>query len=584
MRLLIYTFAILMLSSTVFSAQCPTTITQGTTIQCNPVVQYGITWTMSTDEEVGQFITGDYFVIDDGSVTISSVFPAWNGTYNGSQKNPDPSLPVESSQGVHATADGYGAALTTTFPVSLAAGDALLSTIGNASGSQTNWAGIAESYGFVETASILTVLSVDPGANTFRPSSSDRAQRTIKTTDINPAHFPGLSTVGITLPSHVGFGVAEYFERGLQRPWLIYGWDFYGRQIHPMQSMMGYHDYVGTFLGEAMVFMMSDQVTTTAKNGFVQVLIDYCYTALNETGDDLDSSFWASLMAVGGVILGDSDVYNWFIDNPTYNTDRDHEKFFYPDENTYWDDTATSAIIPYGEAWTGYTHPVTGKAPMYCKDQTAQYPQLPYYEHLHPSEWDCADWSFSSCKGEWYRGSAEVAPMVGMTLSLRTIDSISAIDVRSKVRCDACVDYMDRWMDEGYTTNEYLSTGRTFFEEMNLYTVTTNEASDYDSSGSAFVDDMWDTYRVSSPIDGVCGDETAQVDTRSYECTTGASINHIDNQNTTTWDCGPAGGGTVTDNCSAAYSETPGGVVTSVFSGASVIWVNSSGESWGPAE
>src|ERR1035437_3947073 len=52
----------------------------------NSVSQYGITWTFDKTTPVGQFITGDYYVV--GAVTITTIDPAPKPGRNGSMLNP----------------------------------------------------------------------------------------------------------------------------------------------------------------------------------------------------------------------------------------------------------------------------------------------------------------------------------------------------------------------------------------------------------------------------------------------------------------------------------------------------------------
>jgi hypothetical protein len=486
MRLLIYILACLLFSSHALAATCPTTITDGTTVSCNPVVQYGITWTFSTDVTVGQFVTGDYFVV--GSVTVASVSPAWDGSKNGSTLNPAAGLGTQGLDGrIGATVDefSFDAALRTDVTnLSLIAGDSLLSTIGNTDGDPKNnstvrWDGSSESYGFIDAAAILTVVATVPPAGTFRPAYVDRSHTLYNTTDVRYDLLPALSTTGVTLPDHSWGAADAYYSRAFQRPWLYHGPDFLGRQIHPQQNMLGYHENVGLQLGEGMVVLMSDLVSTDTINGFIQVGIDSYHIA---TAKSLDSAIFAQALVLAGVLLDDSDIYNFFTDNIDVSDSRAMEKFFFPSDRA----------IGTSECWTGWDYAANGYAecPMFSKQVGEE------YEHLHPSAWTCYE---PHCKGEVYRTQHDVYPQVSLVLGLILADVQSPVDVMSKMRTPSLLPYITRWMDEGFTTGEYLSTGRTYYEEFQYYKPTTIYSLNYQSGGTAFVDEMWVSYGGMGP-------------------------------------------------------------------------------------
>ena len=93
------------------------------------VTHNGITWTFDTAYSVGNYINGDYWVLDPGAgVTVNSVSPAPTGsdsTYrNGSMVNPS----VTGDSGWQAY-DGrwhFNAALAVAYPKTLVAGQSLV--------------------------------------------------------------------------------------------------------------------------------------------------------------------------------------------------------------------------------------------------------------------------------------------------------------------------------------------------------------------------------------------------------------------------------------------------------------------------
>lgn len=55
--------------------------------QLQEVEQYGITFQFSAPQTVGQFANGDYWIV--GPITLTGTLPAFDGTHNGFEINPD---------------------------------------------------------------------------------------------------------------------------------------------------------------------------------------------------------------------------------------------------------------------------------------------------------------------------------------------------------------------------------------------------------------------------------------------------------------------------------------------------------------
>jgi hypothetical protein len=141
-------------------------------ITCSPpsgatisdITSNGITWTLSAPiatTSVGQFISGDYWII--GPVTISSVSPGWDGTTSGSMVNPVASSNKQGYDNRAAMNFAYDATLRKTFPLALAVGDSLISTVGK-TGTLTGGGAT-----HIADAAVLTCVASDPGADAFRP-------------------------------------------------------------------------------------------------------------------------------------------------------------------------------------------------------------------------------------------------------------------------------------------------------------------------------------------------------------------------------------------------------------------------------
>ncbi len=439
------------------------------------ITQYGITWGFLEPVKYGRFVTGDYYIIaPDQGVTVTSVSPSWNGSLHGSMLNPLP----KGGQAFTTKGYGYDASLQVTFPVKVFPGDALLSSVSETTTVNTWNGGRAGSNDFLETVTILTVLSSAPPEGTFRPCPSDRSQTLHHTSEINTSLLPRKSTRGIVLPSHPRFETVEYFERGLARPWILFGKDWQARTIHPKQQMFNYHQQIGEFLSEASILLMTDLPNLTrVLNGFIQVGIDYYHTGVS------DSATWAMPLVITGILLDDASMYNFWINNPAIRTGRGHEKLYYIGDRQ---EKSSSLIVPKGQTWVEWKNP-EGKYVAFSKQAGDE------YEHLHPSEWTCYK---PHCKSEVYRSQHDVHPMVGMVLSTVLLDRMTNLDVNAMLAHDPIRDYIDRWMTNIWKTTEYDTTGRTYQEEMWHYRDFTVYSYKQGTSGSPFIDAMWERYRV----------------------------------------------------------------------------------------
>ena len=147
------------------------------------ITKDGITWTFSQPALVGQFVTGDYYVVGPVTVTAIDPAPTTSAPYlNGSVVN----LPTANSKSGFDSRlnDGtdeswwFDASLRSYPPISLKPGDALVSSISLAQIHSLPEVMRASdmSASPVQTVSVLTVVSAAPSADAFRPSYCDRSQ------------------------------------------------------------------------------------------------------------------------------------------------------------------------------------------------------------------------------------------------------------------------------------------------------------------------------------------------------------------------------------------------------------------------
>jgi len=449
------------------------TIKDSTPTKSNSLTQFGITWVFSEEVEYGQFISGDYYVVDAGKgITILSASPMNDAGENGSMINPVPG----EGQGFTVSGYNYNSALSVAFPASLEAGDAFLSSISRGDADSQDWSGSRlGSNSKLKTVAVLTVLSEHPPAGTFRPSYSDRGQTLYNTSQINFGVLPE-KAITATSPLHVGFGTLEYFERGMERPWILFGRDWQSRSVHPYENMDNYHEQIGFFLSEASVLLASDIPNKELLiNRFIQVGIDYYYNRS-------DSAIWAWPVVFTGLLLGEPNMYNFWINNPDVRTQRGHEKLYYAEDV---EEKTVSTIVPANETWVDWITPA-GKHVAFRKQVGLE------YEHLHPSEWICYK---PDCKSEVYRAQHDVYPLIGLTLSSILVDKKVGLDVNAMLAHDPIRDYADRWMSDIFNKGRYVASGATYIQEMKDNTSFTIYKYTYGNGGSTFINEMWKTHR-----------------------------------------------------------------------------------------
>jgi len=186
------------------------------------ITKDGITWTFSQPIPIGQFVTGDYYVI--GPVTIIRIDPAPTDSSpyeNGSVLN----LPTTNGRSGFDSRlnDGtdqsgwFDASLRKYPPLTLKPGDALVSLV---SLSQVHslpevMRASDRSASPVRTVSVLTVLAAEPSADAFRPSYCDRTQTIYHADALHRELLPSLEPPN---PSHTP-SLAQ-FEAWYRRPWI----------------------------------------------------------------------------------------------------------------------------------------------------------------------------------------------------------------------------------------------------------------------------------------------------------------------------------------------------------------------------
>jgi len=312
------------------------------------VSQHGITWTFSGDHQVGQFVSGDYWVI--GPVTITSITPSFSGGRNGWEVNPV-SNPLQ--QGFDSRIMAYNAGLVPSLPYSASPGDSIVKTI---SGPGTGTVQI-------KTAAVLTVVGETPQADAFRPPYVGDDKPYFLYSDLNLNLIPSYPAVSAS----PGFGwVAD--------KWNMIQFDHIGgpnrgggvagrasRATDNFQIMDGYGATIGHDIGKAGVVLLEEGTVEGKKGaivGFIQYGIDLHYMVLSgqrwpsgdghETGRKIPIMFAAALFDHEG--MKETANMEFYEHDAGIHPGKNGPVFgFGSEESSYWSTGgAKSAGDPYG--------------------------------------------------------------------------------------------------------------------------------------------------------------------------------------------------------------------------------------------
>lgn len=130
-------------------------------VTASSVSKGSITWTFDGSYTVGQYVTGDWWVV--GPVTINSISPAWDGTRHGAQINPVMNTKYQGlDTRISTSGIDFQSALNVAddLPLDLDPGDSLVSVKGKSSATKSPW---------MDEAQVLTVVSSAPPDDSFRP-------------------------------------------------------------------------------------------------------------------------------------------------------------------------------------------------------------------------------------------------------------------------------------------------------------------------------------------------------------------------------------------------------------------------------
>jgi len=237
------------------------------------VTKDSITWNFNADYTVGQFVTGDWYVVAPSGLTVTSITETSSYALGGSMKNPNPALKKQGyfDNGTDTNKAAYDATLNVgSSSISLVAGDMLIST------TIYPYYGVVydgeKNYTMIDEAAILTVLSAAPayGADSFRPGICDTTRTVYNSANID---YDQLADVTPASGAPSLSAVEELFAR----PWIDHYAGPPGRSIHPHNNMRDYGGEISVDIGNAALLVNTNLTNAQKKPltvGLIQMGID----------------------------------------------------------------------------------------------------------------------------------------------------------------------------------------------------------------------------------------------------------------------------------------------------------------------
>lgn len=430
------------------------------------VSQYGITWTFDKEYPVGQFITGDWWVI--GPVKVVKVEPEAGPAGKGTPKTGEVKsrygatsivdddrmrngsmivLKPDPEQGYDSRLLNYNPSHSVHFPLSLPVNRSLISTVSNYKfpapvlHEALMWTSEKTANLALESAAVLTCLDEEPPPDAFRPPFAGSEKPVYRWKDIRWDILPSLEPAG-RVPDYRLF--ARYFER----PWLDHMQNWVFQNTGPRLNQFNYGREYSRVTGMTSLMLMLDvprEQKEDLMRGFIQFGIDLAglskagriWTA---DGGHWNGRKWPILFA--GMMLGDEEMQ-------ALATDGD----FSENRQTY-----------YGKGWYGET--ALYQIGLHTGAQ-------PSYEEKPPSAWDA-----KQKQQEAYRTSTISGGWPGTALAVQLMGA------KALWNHDAFFDYVDRWM----RPDDPFASARG-----------TPRPKEEGRSQDAFVDAMWAAYRNKVP-------------------------------------------------------------------------------------
>jgi len=402
------------------------------------VSQYGITWTFDKPARCGQFITGDWYVV--GDVTVTAIDPkpltgkevpedsiggedekrdAKGGLYqrNGSIRNPPPVM-GKSAFDSRAPFHMFDPSLVVKLPVTLQPGDALISSI-----SKDKSLVRKGHYTPIKLIAVLTCLKEPVPADAFRPGYMDRQQPIYLARNLRRELLPKLAPV--TFENKKQLLTVPQLTDHFIKPWYVLN-VFKGD--HGDYQWAGYGQRSCFYLGEAFMYLSLD-LSAAEKEPLLQAVTQLAVDLWGVVKSGHPgfpawggwNSGYKMPIVLCGYLLGDEVMAAPSKAYPKCS--------FQEDEQT-----------AYGPAWNGAKvvfcgHSGFDAATLKSRDKVRGGAMWGFYEHLHPSLWVKdevqSDGYRRCCNSRTWQAQA----LLGRLMKLETYWGN-----------DAFFDYVDRWM------------------------------------------------------------------------------------------------------------------------------------------
>lgn len=243
----------------------------------------------------------------------------------------------------------YNAAYGVSYPVTLQAGDSLLSTQSLNGESICDVSGYCPQSGhaYMRKAEVLTVVASPPPADAFRPPYIGTTKPQFTFSEVHLELLP-------RLPYGAKPNLA-FHERVFERVWLEnLGSNWQGRMSHPLENMPNYGREIGQMVSEGATLLLMDYPDQTLRKlliGYLQLGIDLYYAV------QAGGSFYADGGHGNGrkwpIIFAGLMFNNFGMKNVTGEFGEDEMTYFGQNGTALWGRDCTSAYFSAGCSGNG---------------------------------------------------------------------------------------------------------------------------------------------------------------------------------------------------------------------------------------
>ncbi len=278
------------------------------------IEQHGITWTFDHEYQCGQFVNGDYWVMDAGSgVKIINITPGYTDTtraMNGSMINPSTAIQGYDGFMNYDQTKNVGIGISSATPLILSGKSSLVSTISNETpGDQ----GGGNHVSYIRDASVLTSLDTTPSPGSFRPGISGAIKNLYNESSLQRNLLKKMTTPsGQNISTATLNTYANYF----QMVWLDHNGGWTSRYMHPTNGLPDNYYYAPYMANAALMLHLdfSDEEKENLLINYIQSGLDlYSFLDSGASGWPPDGGHsngrkWPILFA--GLMLNDAEMKN----------------------------------------------------------------------------------------------------------------------------------------------------------------------------------------------------------------------------------------------------------------------------------